>query len=683
MPLPSTYAFDTETDAYTDGHPRGALIQICPIDAVGLDDVVLFEGWDCYEQWLDRWEETMYNSRCHMFNLHGYEEDWFIPLLCKRYEFIKTRGKMAPMTWTILAGDMNTWKIRICNRYGKTMTITDDSNMFDGSMESVAKSVKKSHPEWFVNVPMVKEKATYNDGWYRDRETYPEKHDRFVHYSKVDAFSQAMIARYMHEKRLDRFTTASAAGMAMALLIRYQNKALWDATPEDLRKARMKFADDYPPLNREMQDIVEHSLLGGYVYGETGTWHGTFSHIDYSSSYPYEYAYGSMFYGEVSRITSPKMMERMLKAPNLFRWKRVSFNFKLKPGMMPAISGKECTTEDNRMIGGWNKKMKEGRVENRLYTESYLDALSLHYDITDLELHELWVAKPMSGEFYRFIEECYSQKSREELKGTAERALWKKFMNGGVHGKTMTRTVRKERTYFNGVKEYHEVVNDPEYCSLIGFTGMMNSRERLLRDGYPVLMAGGHIMMCDTDSMIIDRDAEWVSEVLKDRLVHKVDTSDMTENEAKKALMENSLGRFEFEDDEDLCDELAEMGIIKEVSKTFDTFKCWGLKRYLEQTTVNGVAYYRKSAFAGMHDEKQRELLKDWKTDGTSYSWVQTGKMKDKYGRIVCDVQKTIKAENIWYEPMAVPAKSCRGDGLFMKKLSEARERAKKIQEEC
>lgn len=669
MPLPSAFAFDTETDAYDDGHPKGALIQICPISATSLDDVVLFEGWDCYEQWLDKWDETMYDCRCHMFNLHGYEEDWFIPLLSQRYEYTKNRGRMQKDTWTLMGDQMNTFKIRVCNKYGKVLTITDDGNMFDGSMESVAQSVRKSKPEWFAGMDVVKEKTEYNNGWYRDRELHPERHDSFVHYSKVDAYSQAMIARYMHEMGLDKFLTTSAAGMAMALLIRYKGKTLFEASEEDLRKARLDFRKDYPPLNREMQDIVEESLLGGYVYGEVGTWHGEFTHIDYSSSYPFEYAYGKMFFGEVTRITNERVRRRLENAPGLMKWKRVSFDFKLKEGMMPAITGKECVTPDNPMIGNLNKKMKEGHVENRLYTETYLDALTLHYDIQNLTVNELWVAKPLSGDFYDFIETCYKEKSRKELKGTAERALWKKFMNGGIHGKTMTKTHRKERTYFEGMMKYENVVNDPSYCSLIGFTGMMNSRERLLRDGYRALNAGGHIMMCDTDSIIVDRDAEWVRQVLADRLAHE------------KGDMEKSLGRFELEDDEDLCKELRKMGMEKELSETFDTFKCWGLKRYCEICTIDGKEYYRKSAFAGMHEEKQKELLMDWKTDGTEYAWTQTGKMKDKYGKIVCEVTKHAKAESIWYNEVPVPPKAVHGDKAFMKNLADARERAKKIQE--
>ena len=132
----------------------------------------------------------------------------------------------------------------------------------------------------------------------------------------------------------------------------------------------MDFTKHYPPLDREMQDTVERSLLGGFVWGRTGDWRGTFVHLDYSSSYPYEYAYGDLGKGRVIKVDREQWG---MLGDNLLKWYVVSFDFKYKGGPgMPCLSGKDCRGNGRIMAGGWNKKMREGRVEHMLYTESYL-----------------------------------------------------------------------------------------------------------------------------------------------------------------------------------------------------------------------------------------------------------------------------------------------------------------------
>ena len=64
---------------------------------------------------------------------------------------------------------------------------------------------------------------------------------------------------------------------------------------------------------------------------------------------------------------------------------------------------------------------------------------------------------------------------------------------------------------------------------------------------------------------------------------------------------------------------------------------------------------YRKSAFAGMHDELQRELLPTWSTDGTEYRWSQRGRVTGPFGKVVEMVTKTAGAENVWNEISDVP----------------------------
>ena len=48
-----------------------------------------------------------------------------------------------------------------------------------------------------------------------------------------------------------------------------------------------------------------------------------------------------------------------------------------------------------------------------------------------------------------------------------------------------------------------------------------------------------------------------------------------------------------------------------------------------------------------MHDEVQDELI-DWETDGREYEWVQNGKKTMKYGAVIVEATKHMKAEDIW-----------------------------------
>lgn len=652
--LPSEFAFDTETDRYEDGHIRTCLIQVCSLGASSLDDVRVLEGWDCYERFFDLFDECLHDVDCRMFNLGGYEFDWFKDLLSERYEFTRSR-RPAKGCWSCVADNHSVYSVKIVNQHGKMMRISDDLKRVGGnrSMKSTAEAVRRSRPDWFPDGMEVKEETEYNNGWYTERDTFPERYERFMHYSKQDAYSQAMISRWLKEFGVGGNLTASSAGLDMALALKYRGVKASELDGKEKRYTRMDFEKKYPPLDREMQDIVEESLLGGFVWGGTGTWHGTFTHVDYSSSYPYEYAFGNMFSGTVQRLIAGQCRKstwnRVLSG-DYMRWMLVSFDFSLAGGM-PAISGRECRTSENPMIGSANKKMKTGHVTRRLYTESYLNELKMHYTLTNIEVHEVWFAKRAVGEFRVFIEKCYSEKSRPELKGTMEREMWKLFMNGGIHGKTITKTHRKERV-FEGGDHLEAVVNEPELCSLIGFTGMMNGRERLLRHCRRVLEAGHRVLMCDTDSMVTDCTEAEIKEIIGDWFAHE------------SGSMEHSLGRFEIETD-------------KDGNTEFDEFKCWGLKRYLELNHGE----YRKSAFASMHDDLQEKLLPQWETDGTMYAWEQTGKVKDKYGKIVTMVTKHAKAENVWYEEKTLP-KETGGSAAFDRVLKESRARLRSIQDE-
>lgn len=238
----------------------------------------------------------------------------------------------------------------------------------------------------------------------------------------------------------------------------------------------------------------------------------------------------------------------------------------------------------------------------------------------DLEIEELWVQKKAVGDFRGFIEDMYHGKSLAP-KESMERSLFKLNMNGGIHGKTITKTHRKERTFYDGVERLENVVNNPEMQSTIGFTAMQNARARLLRHCRMIQSAGYKVYMCDTDSMVVGATEQQVRDVLGDAISKETHTMD-------------DLGKFEFERSKDGCVE-------------FDTFKCWGLKRYCE--IHNGE--YRKSAFAGMSEDVQIAELMDWDTEGSVMTWKQNGSRTTEYGKTVMLVPKKAKAEDIWYHP--------------------------------
>ena len=586
----------------------------------------MIESEDAISKFFDLFEETGYNCDCHCYNL-SYEISWIIHIVDGRYEWVdwKDAKKMKPGTFSVMEDPMACYAAKFCNAGGHIMKMSDDMRRLGSvSMETAADSVRRSNPEWFTGMERTKEETDVYNVWWTMEKDDPRRIS-FLHYAKVDAWSQAMIARWLINRNLDRSYTIASNGLKMALAIKYRS-TIDISDSRDIHWAKLDFQRKYPPLDRVKQDIVEESLLGGFVWGEVGTFVGEFYHYDYSSSYPKEYYSGNLFSGRVMSVdVESASWKRVMKAPGYLRWFLCDFDFVLKDGMLPAISGRECRSADNQMVGRWNKKMREGHCSNKLITESYLEELMKNYDITNLQIWECWFAGKKSGDFKGFIEYCYNKKSLPELKGTAERLVWKTFMNGGIHGKTITKTHRKKVTYPDCVRTIEKEENDPEYCALIGFTAMMNARERLIRHCRMITEEGYHIYMCDTDSMVTDCPPDEARRILGDDAF-----------ETEDGGIDN-LGKFEIE--------------TFEGKESFDEFRCWGLKRYLELDHGR----YRKSAFAGMHDEIQKELLPTWSTDGTEYKWSQRGRVTGPFGKVVEMVTKTAGAENIWNEEYNVP----------------------------
>lgn len=635
MSLPSHFVFDTETDDWSKKEAgaklRTCMLQLCPMSATSLDDVAVYLGPDCYDRFLDDFDETLYDMECHVYNL-GYEYyAGFEEVLLRRYtneDYELRRPEKG--CFMLMESNGQSYKVQITNQYGYTMEITDDMRRAQmESMKKTATGIRNEYERWFPYGMDTKEVVEYNNGWFD--EDHPD-HERFIHYGKVDAFSQAMIMRYFHEQEFTRLTSASE-GFGMALRIRYGSEG-W--------KNKRQFVQDYPPLDPEAQAIAERNLLGGFVWGKVGTYQGTFCHIDYSSSYPYEYAFGKMFKGRVNRVRPDyDGWDAVRKAPGMFRWYICSFDFKKgkKKGVY-AISGRECRTKDDPMIGRGNKKMTEGRCTRVLRTESYLEELGKHYEISNLVIHEMWFAPRYTGDFKEFIAECYHVKQTAPKKG-AKRNVWKGFMNAGIHGKTITKTKRKKTVYRDGERQQIEEQGEPTYCAMIGFTAMMNARERLLRDCRVLTEHGYTIYACDTDSIVVGATEQQVREALgADKFA------------VKGGSLEETLGRFEFEKYEPMVcigegtrheEWIPNVDDPDYGTVEFTQFKCWGLKRYLERT--NGK--YRKSAFAGMSQENQEELLMGFKTDGSELSWQQNGRRKDKHGKYVQLVTKHATAEDV------------------------------------
>ncbi len=636
-------ALDTEDDRFKDGCRRTRLIQICPISATSLDDVRVIEGFGAWGKLFDIlekqncWTKTQIEIRC--YNLGGYEfSHMWAEVLKDRYQY--TDEKVLKFAqWTALADDKTVYSVEVKTLTGVCVKFTDDMRrMQNSSMESSAASVRKEHPEWWAGIEEVKaHDVDYHDGWLNPSD--PD-YQIALHYSKLDAFSQAMITRWLNLHGYDRALTSAGMGLKAALNSKYGKTDLRSATFQNFSWNAKDFRKEYPPLDREMQDLAEEKLLGGFVWGLTGEHQGPFVHLDYSSSYPYEYAFGRMFKGRVWRILpNDDVWDEMRQATTMFRWFVVSFDFELRPGMMPAIAGRECKSRVpsrffNPMIGQANKKMREGHVDHALYTESYLSEISKHYRIREMEVHEMWIAQKATGDFYDFIEKCYTEKNKLKASGLGGSAAYnveKGFMNAGIHGKTITKTNRRKRTFFDGKQQLVKEQSEPTMNFLIGFTAMQNARERLLRHCRMVIEAGHQVFMCDTDSMVVNGTVEEIEAILGDWMV-------------KDKTIKGSLGRFEIEDDA----ELAQAHGWK-VRQEFDVFKCWGLKRYLEIRIEDGVEYPRKTAFAGMADDIQSRVLMEQDVDYSVFQWTQKGKQTGPWGAQIVLTIKHAMAENVWY----------------------------------
>ena len=623
MGLPQSFAYDTETDRKDKDDwecTKNCLVQVCSTTAASKKEVILYEGEDSIDQFLRAFEDTAYDCDCHAFNLGNYEYRW-LKFALLRNGYVYTRAKRPkPKEFAIWGDRSGVYKMLIVNADGYRMTVTDDMKRFMGApMKDIAQMVKDKHPDWFGDIVEVKEHVDYNNGWYY----YGHQRDVMLSYARQDVFSQAMIARYCNEENKTQFLTLQSQCMHETLCMKYGKDK---NDPKNRRYAKMDFRKEYPVLDQEMQLIAEENLLGGYVWGNVGHHRGTFCHVDYKSSYPYEYAYGRMFRGKVCRMkrseVSDEAWERVKKG-NFMRWLIVSFDFKIKEHGAPCISAHECRKKDRGSL-----KMSKGRIEKRLYTESYFYEIARNYDVWNVKVDEIWYAKPMVGGFEEVTRFWFEQKeeaSRLLAMGDRSQAIRKMMakagLNGSEHGKTITKTLRLERHVGeDGEDVYEWVQSEAEYNFMIGFTGMMNARERIVREVRKLQENDVDVMMCDTDSIVAKCNMRRMVEILgTDRFTVGGD-------------MMYSLGKFEFEKD-------------KYGNLHFDEFKCWGLKRYCELNK----GMYRKSAFAGMHEEHQKRILPTHCVSHKLTCWKQQTKKRIAEGNTICEGVKSFSAYDVWY----------------------------------
>lgn len=645
-------ALDSETDTvpgYDD--PRTVLLQYCDIDADTEDAVVMLEGVDdargkgCFQQLMDAFERTFHQVEVSVYNLNYEWSRISREYLLRPWSPYKwtsdPHASRHSMEWFVLENKRGgVYVISIWNRQGARMRITgDEKRISSRRMKDLAELVHSEHPEWWPEDADMKldiPQDAYNSGWSIPGGCGPYR-DLYLAYSKRDAFSQSRIMKALTLSGRGAFITKASYGMYTALSETY-GKRLTTYDFVEQKRVKERFQRRYPPLDADMQDIVEGSLLGGYVWGVPGTHKGTFVHLDFSSSYPKELYNGKSFEGRVRRTSDPKEIERIL-GTRCRLWAVVSFEFELRKfdsglDAMPALIGGECVAEPGEQIAGQKRrKMRYGQVYKRLYAWTYLEELRQHYALSEFRIHELWYARPHSGEFAEFIAERYNAKNELKHAGKKLQAtMCKDAMNTGPHGKTIQRTRQWTASYETGERVFHEDIQAPAYNAMIGFDDLQNGRERLLRCCRKVLEAGHRVLMCDTDSMVIDCSEAEARRILEGDISETGDIRD--------------LGKLQFETSDD--------GMVE-----FEEFRCWGLKRYLE--IHNGEC--RKSAFAGMKEGIQRTLLIDLPTDGQYFQWTQATMINGEWGKRMVSVTKEARAEDP-YQNATLYLRGRKEDGL-------------------
>lgn len=618
------FALDTESDRFGDrstANTRHVLLTVCPPSATSLADVkTFFDDENAWFPFLDFFQDSDEDFNIQWFN-GGYEMGaLWDALIEKKYRFLSKSSlipgtkkkqierelrrsprtaflsidKNAGFLEAIITSDIHVYVGH--NREKKEgchiMRIKDASKIAGGkdSMSKNANAIRKVHPDWWLPEMETKDELgndDYNNGWYFERDLYPKRYDRFMHYSIQDAFSQAMIFRHLKETGQDRGISRSGNswGMAIDLCGKGQN----------LHFKKMNFRKRYPPLDIDSQLLYEDGLLGGYVFGKVGEFHGVATKGDYKSSYPAGYWNLKLPSGKEHIIyPSDDCFDWIMRMDDICRFILCRFDFVLKSDIhQPCINAYECEDDDGeRYFRSLNKKMREGHRRWMLTPEPYLNAIKRHYFITNFEIQEVrYFNDDGDDHFYRpAIVKFFIEKERNK-KGTIFNLEAKLNMNGGMHGKNLQKIVRQYRDYDCWGRDRERLwghdlePSQSQYPFQVGIWVMMCRRAELLNDIADANDKGIENLMADTDSMILACDEKTFREIYGEkvldedleRLLPKIDWNNTTYGEKKK-FIDMTLGKIS-----------VEMSDIR-------LFKCWGLKRYL---CVNGKGK-TGTAFAGM-----------------------------------------------------------------------------------
>lgn len=617
-------ALDTETDRFGDKcieNTRYVLLTVCQPTAKSLDDVMFFfDEKSAWLPFLDFFQESDEDFNVQWFN-GGYELGaLWDALIEKKYRFISKadfepgvkrkdmmrRFRESPKS-VFLSVDKNAGFLEaivtsdLCSYEGhghakkthcRIMRIKDASKIAGGkdSMAKNAEAIRKVHPDWWLPGMNTKDglgEGDYNNGWYFERVLYPERFEKFLKYSKQDAFSQAMIFRHLIETKQDK--GISRSGNSWSIAIDLCGKG------NNLHFKKMNFRKKYPPLSIESQLLYEDGLLGGYVYGKAGEFKGVATKGDYKSSYPKGYWSLRLPAGKEHIVyPSDKCFNFIMQLDDICKFIYCRFDFKLKSEIhQPCINAYECLDDDGEpYLRGLNKKMKEGHRRWMITPEPLLNAIKRHYNIRNFEIKEVrYFNDDGDDHFYRpAITEFFIEKEKN-AKGTIFNQEAKLNMNGGMHGKNLQKITRMFRDYdlFGFDKErlwgHDSEPSQSQYPYQVGMWVMMCRRAELLNDIAEANDRGIENLMADTDSMILACDEKTFREIYGnkvidsdlEKLLPKINWDDTTDEE-KKWFIDNTLGKIS-----------VEMSDIR-------TFRCWGLKRYL---CVSGKGKM-STAFAGM-----------------------------------------------------------------------------------
>lgn len=306
------------------------------------------------------------------------------------------------------------------------------------------------------------------------------------------------------------------------------------------------------------------------------------------------------------------------------------FSFVLKTGAIPFITVKDCLDDEGRPMKYYglekSKKLVCGqRTKTILWTLEEWNLLDRCYLRDDVVIHAVYMSAAEMGYFKPAIQEFFDGKENSP-KDSVQRALYKLDLNGATHGRAMIRLMTSEENmniditeaikgteeFMSGVhvvkngkwEENHDGEPSERTNPLVGMTAMSHARCRLIEHCMTLIEHDYMIYMNDTDSLITDCPPD----VMKKLLDESGWNNWIIDGKSKE--MDDTLGRFEVED--------FKLNGIKYTA--FDEFRCWGLKRYAEIMYTDKLeeggwqegdhyCVLRKSAFAGMHDEDQKQIL--------------------------------------------------------------------------